>query len=169
MINIITGEINSGKTTALQTLYRHLQKGDGIALPKYYRDGEYCGQRILQLATGQAELFSLRQEHIPAGWTERYRLNNYYSFAEKGMFLAENICGKIIKEQINPVFMDEIGPLELQKQGFYAILGQMIYLKKDLYLVVRKSCLDDVLRLFAISSFYLLTVENRVIQSRIKV
>ncbi|MCX7615667.1 MAG: hypothetical protein N2Z65_07935 [Clostridiales bacterium] len=166
MINIITGEINSGKTTVLQSIYRHLNKGDGIALPKYFIDGRCSGQRIVQLSTGKTELFSHKSSAVPDGWVEKIRYDSY-SFSNKGMSFAEKVFERIIKEQISPAFVDEIGPLELRKDGFYRDLTKIISLQNELFIAVRSSCLSDVLQLFDIHTFCLLNVCSRLVENRV--
>lgn len=152
MINIITGEINSGKTTRLMNLFSKIGTGDGIALPKYFVEGQYAGQNIIHLSSGQSMLFSLKDDFIPDGWSEQARYMNY-SFSAEGLLFADRIFNEIIYKNLNPVFIDEIGPLELRKEGFFSALRQLLVLQKEIYITVRTSCLSDVLRLFNIKLY----------------
>jgi nucleoside-triphosphatase THEP1 len=165
MINIITGEIDSGKTTALLSIYRRLGRGDGVVLPKFYLGGRCLGQRIMRLSTKETTLFSIKFPYAPDLFDERLRLGEF-AFSDKGLKFAEMVLEEIIRKRINPVFIDEIGPLELMGDGFYNQLKKAVSLEGDLYISVRSRCLRDVLKLFDISSFCLLDVAGRLIQSR---
>jgi nucleoside-triphosphatase THEP1 len=149
MITIITGAINSGKTTQLLKIYNATRQGEGFALPKYYINGNYAGQKIVRLSNGNSTIFSLKESYIPPNWKEDFHYENY-SFSLEGMQFANHISDDIIRNHLNPVFIDEIGPLEIQKKGFYFIMRKMIICRKDLFLTVRSACIQDIIALFNI-------------------
>lgn len=155
MLTIITGSIDSGKTAKLISLYRMKKTGGGIALPKYYVNGQCAGQRIVRLSTGDSMIFSLKDPFIPDGFQARFRYSNY-SFSTEGFLFAKHVADEIMKDHISCVFWDEIGPLELNKKGFYSILCGFLADRKDLCTVVRDSCLQGFLRLFNITDYTLL-------------
>ncbi|MDP4145423.1 MAG: hypothetical protein Q8936_13220 [Bacillota bacterium] len=47
MLYIITGDINSGKTTKLLDIYNRLKRGDGFFNRKKYIDGHYMEQGFI--------------------------------------------------------------------------------------------------------------------------
>jgi nucleoside-triphosphatase THEP1 len=65
MIFIITGNINSGKSRFLLSLYRKNNMGDGFYNRKIFSDSTYIGQEIVQISTGISCPFSYRLDHIP--------------------------------------------------------------------------------------------------------
>lgn len=152
MVNIITGEINSGKTSRLLNLYGEINRGDGFYCRKNYIANRYAGQMIVRLTTGESSCFSFKQNFIPTGWDECYTYEDY-SFSRTGLIFANKIAMEIVKENIQPVFIDEIGPLELAGRGFHEILNQFLYLETNLYLVIRASCLKEVINKYQINTF----------------
>jgi len=152
MVNIITGEINSGKTSRLVKLYGEINRGDGFFCRKNYIANHYTGQMIVRLTTGESTCFSFKQDFIPPGWDEVYTFDDY-SFSRAGILFAQKVAMEIVQRNIQPVFIDEIGPLELMESGFHEILEQFLYLETNLYLVIRASCLLEVINKYHIAAF----------------
>lgn len=152
MIHIITGNINSGKTTRLLSIYNAKKQGDGFYSPKVFIDGHYAGQEIIRLSTGERKFFSFKTGFIPDGWDEEYHYQSY-SFSYNGFLFVRNIILDIIQNNIEPIFVDEIGPLELNEQGFYNILNLLLKTDKDMYITVRQSCVNDVINKFRFTNY----------------
>lgn len=154
MITILTGAVNSGKTTRLMSLYKKEKQGDGIALPKIHVKGQYVGQDILRLSTGASVPFSRVLPHLPKGWDEGERYQNY-SFSLGGITFGRAVLGEMIKSPVNPVFIDEIGPLELLGEGFYSVFYTLLSCQKDMVVTVRDSCLVGFLTKFELCDYRL--------------
>ena len=157
MVNIITGEINTGKTTKLLSLYSEKKLGDGFVTLKIYSNSRYIGQKLMRLSTGEETCFSFKDEYLPVGWDEECRYD-IYSFSKKGITFAENIIEDVIRRRLNPVFIDEIGPLELQCKGFYNVFYRSLSECKDIYFTVRTSSLDDVIIAFGIKDYDIIKI-----------
>lgn len=157
MVHIVTGSINSGKTTKLLSLYKELKTGDGFILPKVYIEGNYSGQQIVRLSTGASRPFSFKDGYIPICWNERYRYD-VYSFSEEGFDFASAIAQDIVSNNISPVFIDEIGPLELQEKGFFKILSQLLLESNTVYISVRQTHVENVVEKFTIVNYDLIKV-----------
>ncbi|MBW7571511.1 nucleoside-triphosphatase [Caproiciproducens faecalis] len=149
MMTVITGDINSGKTTVLINHYKINRQGDGFALPKFSIPGRAAGQKIMRLSTGEKKILSYSNGFEILNPSEAFRYKNYH-FTKNGIAFANKIAADIINNNTNPVYLDEIGPVELMKSGFYYIVLAMLDHKKDMFLVVRSTCLEDVLNLFHI-------------------
>ena len=147
MIRIVTGSIDSGKTTKLLALYRDLGTGDGFILPKVYVEGNYAGQEILQLSTGAKKPFSFKCGFIPAHWNEKDRYD-VYSFSREGFEFACAIFHDALRCRLFPVFLDEIGPLEMEGKGFHPLLSCMIMENIPGIIAVRESLLQAVIQRF---------------------
>ncbi len=155
MIYIVTGGINSGKTTKLLSLYREIKTGDGFILPKLYIGDSYAGQQIVRLSTGEGRPFSLKKDFIPAFWNEQYRYDNY-SFCREGFdFAFASIC-HIVDAGLSPIFIDEIGPLELEEKGFYCLLSKLLEHNDTLYISVRELLIAQVISKFSINNYTML-------------
>ena len=62
-----------------------------------------------------------------------------------GSVVGQEILAQSCRNHVSPLFIDEIGPLELGGQGFRDIFVSLIREEVELYVVVRKSCLDRVI------------------------
>lgn len=151
MINIITGSVNSGKTTKLINIYNSLGKGDGFFGRKIYKDGHYSGQEIVQVSSGESKIWSLRGKTLD-GWHQEYCCGAY-SFSKDGLQFADHIIKSLLQSDIEPIFIDEIGPLELQDKGFHSLFKNCVASNKELYVVVRKDCVKDVLDKYHVEQY----------------
>lgn len=150
MISIITGSVNSGKSTKLVSIYKSLGKGDGFFNRKIYSENLYIGQEIIRMSNGESMIWSLRGE-VPACWQEQYCYADF-SFSKAALKFAEEIVNSAIKSN-EIVFIDEIGPLELQNKGFHNLFKCCLIWNKQLYVVVRENCLGAVLRKYKIKNY----------------
>jgi nucleoside-triphosphatase THEP1 len=156
MVNIITGPVNSGKTSRLLSEYESRKKGDGFMLPKVFIGESYAGQHIVRLSSKEGIPFSYKRDFIPEHWNELYRLDNY-SFSKDGFSFAEKIIENIIKNSVSPVYLDELGPLELQEAGFYELFKRLLEKADMIYVCVRSSCLESIIDKFGITRFSVIT------------
>jgi nucleoside-triphosphatase THEP1 len=151
MIYIITGEINSGKSSYLLKLYNRNRIGDGFYNRKLFSDSNYIGQEIVKLSNGHSSPFSYKSGYLPMYWDELFTYQDY-SFSRSGLLF----CSEIIRSSLNnplPCYIDEIGPLELQEIGLYQEFIEILQTKKDIYVVIRNRCLSDVLLKFKIDEY----------------
>ena len=166
MITIITGSRGVGKTTLLLKLIEELKnKGkhpSGIMTPAVYNtNGDKVGFYILNVANG---------EQWELGRSDKFLGGPSYgpfSFSENGFAKANEILEKVLNESSEDVFLDEIGPLEMEKgYGFYPILSLIssFNINRNLYLIIRRSLIDGFIRKFLPNTEYRIveiTPENR--------
>jgi len=76
-----------------------------------------------------------------------------YSFSKEGLEFAENIINSLLSSGIEPIYIDEIGPLELHEKGFHELFKSCLSSRKELYVVIRKSCIKDVIEKYNIESY----------------
>lgn len=145
---IVTGEIGSGKTTLLRQLYE-AGGGDGILLPRLYCGGDWAGQRIKRLGQGEGGTFCLRERFLPAGWREGYRYRDC-SFALEGISYLERALTDILREGKQPVYLDEIGPMELAGGGMAPYLRRLLARDVAVVAAVRLGCAEAVRRAFSL-------------------
>lgn len=147
MVHLITGAVNRGKSTKLRLIYHNLQKGDGFYNRRIFREDSLMGQEIIRLATGESRLFSLRNEFIPESWVQECRYGAF-SFSKAGLEFGRKIIARSILNHLEPLFLDEIGPLELEGKGFCESFSNALVAKIEIYAVVRDSCLEAVIQKF---------------------
>jgi nucleoside-triphosphatase THEP1 len=136
MIYIVSGGINQGKTTKLISIYNEIKCGDGFINKKIFIKGMNAGQEIIRLSTGEGKNFSFRTEFIPKDWKEDCRCGPY-SISKEGLTFANGIVQDLLTNRIAPIFIDEIGPLELAGEGFYTIFSMLLKEDLDLYVAIR--------------------------------
>lgn len=157
MVHIVTGSINSGKTTKLLSLYQELKTGDGFILPKIFIQGNYAGQQIIRLSTGISRPFSFKKGYVPENWIEKYSFD-VYSFSREGFDFAFETIRDISKKNVSPIIIDEIGPLEIQGKGFYQLLSQLSTEDYSIYISVREPLLNNVIEKFILKNYEIINV-----------
>lgn len=98
MIHIITGDINTGKTTKMLELFKRHPRGDGFVCPKVFENDRFVRYDILHLKSGKKRPFAYPVENLPSNWDEQIRYGKY-TFSVQAFFFAEAIthmCLKII-------------------------------------------------------------------------
>jgi len=141
-IIIITGSVNSGKSQLLEKLADQERKNgalvSGIIAQAVFERGFKAGFDVLNVSTGKIRLLA----RISKTQDELFCAGKY-SFSEAGFIFAKQAILDFHKG--GAVFLDEIGPLELEGRGYAdclrTLLGSDI---ARLYLAVRNSCLPAV-------------------------
>lgn len=150
-ISIITGEINSGKTSFLEKQVLNRKDVGGILTPKIN------GKRFFKNISTQ-EIFEM--ETIASN-NQCIQIGNYF-FSKDGFEKANKILVDSV-HYLNLV-IDEIGPLEINEKGFFNTLLFLLQnnFKHHLILVVRKKLIDTVLQKFSIQnlSFEITDINN---------
>jgi nucleoside-triphosphatase THEP1 len=139
-ISIITGEINSGKTSFLEKQVFNRKDVGGILTPKIN------GKRFFKIIATQ-EIFEMETIALDS---QCLQIGNYF-FSKDGFEKANKILIDSV-HYLNLV-IDEIGPLEINEKGFYNTLLFLLQsnFKHHLILVVRKKLIDTVLQKFSIA------------------
>lgn len=152
-ITVISGEIDAGKTTRMEAIYREINRGDGFLSKKVFTTaGEFIGYELVRLSTSEKIPLAYKKEFIPGVFDEIYCRGPFH-FSREAFEWAEKVIDEILEQEITPIFIDEIGPLELQDQGFCDVLKKVLNYgeySKDIYLVVRNRCVHDVMDKFGI-------------------
>ena len=156
-ILIITGKINSGKSSKLEKIIRQLNSAGknikGFITKGIFTDSCKIGYNLIDISTGaEYHLASISSKNNFILKQGRFYFNEAV-FEEVNNKLIENFNGDVI------VF-DEIGHLELNKKGFYRSLNVcMKNFKGKLIIVVRGSLLENILSAFQIhNDDFILTV-----------
>lgn len=157
LVYIILGAVNSGKTTKLLSIYDEIHEGDGFVLKKVYREECFIGQWLERLSTQKGVPFSYKRTFLPANWDEAYRYHDY-SFSKRGLEFANKTVQEIITQKIEPVFIDEIGPLEIMGLGFADLFRQLLHTEKLIYVTVRDNCFLSVIDRFKLKDYFLVNI-----------
>ncbi len=148
-IYILSGEIHSGKTTAIINRIDGRNDVYGILSP------EIEGVRFFEDAHTNKRFKMIADIDEP----DVLQIGKY-TFSKAAFDKASAILREGLKQPSGLLIVDEIGPLELQQQGFYEVLKEVVAndnqdLKK--LLVVRQSLVDQVISFFKIINYTIVT------------
>jgi len=157
MINIICGDFDQGKSAKIRSIYTRDNNGDGFISQKIFMNSIFCGYNITRLSTGESVPLSLKTELYPLDMNPLYTCGSF-SFFKDGFSFASSIIDDIILNNTSPVFMDEIGPLELSGKGHYDSLIKILKTDKTIYITVRTRCVKDVISFFSLNKYALIRI-----------
>lgn len=147
-VYILTGNIQTGKTTALLNWCKQLNDVSGLATP--ILNGKRCFYNILT-----AESFAMEATENEINTLAIGR----FVFSQAAFDTANAILLQAIESQY--IVVDEIGPLELQQKGLYKSIEFLLKENKNnLLLVVRKKLVESVIEFFKLQQVSILTVDD---------
>lgn len=151
-IYILTGPVHSGKTTYLQKLILHRNDVCGILSPVIN------GKRVfLDIAT--KGIFDMQADD-----NEVSIKIGKYNFSQKAFDKASSIISNCWQQK-RLLIIDEVGPLELKKEGFYTTVCNAVAKKSDhkIILVIRDNLLHDVIDFFQLTQHSVFSVKDKII------
>lgn len=149
-IVVVSGEINIGKTTALQQWLstNHHYKITGFLTPKTLQE------RIFLKIDSNTYLKMLAEED------ELDSLNiGKYKFSISSFNDITNYTLKSLESKPDFVVLDEIGPLELKGLGFHELLTTLLGLDSNLILVIRNTLLEQIIQNYKLYIYDLEVIE----------
>ncbi len=157
MIYIICGEYNQGKTAKIKSIYLEQKEGDGFITQKIFRNSIFCGYEIVRLSTGETVTQSLKTELFPLDKKPLFAYGPF-SFCHYGFSFADSIIDDIINTETDPVFIDEIGPIELEGNGHHNCFTKILKTDRTIYFTVRKYSLEKVISFFSLKDYVLIKI-----------
>jgi nucleoside-triphosphatase THEP1 len=152
-LTIVTGPIDSGKTSWCRKLAAANPGCAGILLLKVYLHGERIGYDALRLPTGERIPFSRIGGHEPSDWHAGDRVGPF-SISAAALKAADAWLSEAATRPAD-VIIDEIGPLELGGGGLAAGLRALLAspLGQKLYVVIRRDCVEGACDHFGITGY----------------
>jgi len=150
MVTFIVGPVNSGKTTRMAALYKE-KGGDGVLCPKHMDNDIHLGYDLVHLSTGETIPFARFKNALPADWDEAFSFGPF-SFSAKAREKATHIIEKAIETGISPIYLDEIGPVELEERGFANLFRALINNDINTIVSVRDFLLNRIITFFEIKN-----------------
>jgi nucleoside-triphosphatase THEP1 len=134
-LTLLTGEVDSGKTSWCLSFLEAHPGYDGLLLKKVYQSGRRIGYDAVRISSGQTVPFSRLKGSSEQG---RNAANRWLVEA-----LDSSACGLIV---------DEIGPLEIEGGGLAEAVRFVLEngSSRSLILVVRRGCLELVIQRFSL-------------------
>ena len=149
MIHIVTGKMNSGKSTKLGSIYNELQKGDGFISVKRMHYDKVHGYEIMRLSSRAFHPLVIREEFSHESIDIACQIGPYL-FLLDTLKVVEQEINEMIENSISPIFLDEIGQLELYDQCFSKIFKKMVESGLEIYITVREDLVKQIIEKYNI-------------------
>lgn len=158
MLNIVTGRINSSKTTKISEIYKSLNAGDGFISLKNMNGNIVHSYDSLRLSNNDKRRLVIRDIYKDLDINVCCQIGPYL-FIKETVEYIEKTLEELIKEKKSPLFLDEIGLLELDNKCFHNIFVKMIESKLEIYVTIRKDLLTKILKKYKINEYFLIDVD----------
>jgi len=174
MVHIITGPMNSGKTTKMIEVYKFLNgqnpkdqspidyhrldmNSDGFISEKVMIGSHVKGYKAVQLSSGNKMDLMIREEDLinPVDQLIEAQIGPY-CMSKKAVNWIEICIKDMLGFSMKAIFLDEIGPLELDGLGFDLVLKKLLRSRCDVYITVRDQYLSDVIDRYGIEQYQLI-------------
>jgi nucleoside-triphosphatase len=158
MIYILTGDIRTGKTTALLDWSSRRNDVDGLLCP----DNENGKRYFLKVKTKEEFLLEVASDVID----QELVAVGPFQFLKSAFENANNfLLALSATTKSRYLILDELGKLELKNKGLHcgatALISNFIYNdSKHLILVIRESLLEEVLKHYKINVYSVLKKED---------
>jgi nucleoside-triphosphatase THEP1 len=155
---IVTGSVDSGKTSWCRELAAANPGCAGVMLLKVYMKGERIGYDALRLPAGDRLPFARVEGHEPSGWIVAQRVGPF-SISSAGLKAANAWLIEAARQPVD-IIVDEVGPLELAGGGFDPGLRVVLAspLQRKLYVTIRSDCVQAVCDRFGMASCRLVEI-----------
>jgi nucleoside-triphosphatase THEP1 len=150
-IYILTGEKHSGKTTRLLNAIQNRDNVYGILTP------DIDGQRFfMDIRTKELFPMEAQADEPNALVIGKYRFN------EQAFQKAIAILEEESKRGKGWLIIDEVGPLELKKSGFYNVILKLLRQHNEMKIVavIRNGLVEELTQLFGITNYTI--IENEL-------
>ena len=155
MITIVSGPIDSGKTTRLAKHFAEHGRGDGFLSEKFYQDGRVQGYLARRLSTHETWPWLLRDEFASTSFPKEARIGPFHANLET-LAVMEKAYAAMMEQGVSPIYLDEIGEWELSGQGFDSIFRKLLSSKGDLLVAVRKELVTQVIAHYGLKDYLIL-------------
>ncbi len=155
MVKIVTGKINSLKTTKMIELYEKDHLGDGFVSIKKMDKDKVHSYSVRRLSTKEEKLLIIRDEYNDEN-NEVLTSIGPYQFLDSTIKYVEEEIKTMIKNEVSTIYLDEIGILELEDKAFAKILRLLIKSDLDLIISVRENLVKAIIKKFGIKQYVIL-------------
>lgn len=167
MITIISGPINSGKTTLIEKHYHEHMAGsqikafsaDGFISNKIMDGKDVVKFQLRQLSTGYEMDFIIPFNQVRAEGVARKV--GTYALLEAPLKWANACLKDMIGYKTAPIYLDEIGQVELEGGGFDPIFRKLLNSKLELTITIRDSLVESVIKHYDIKDYKIIKAGER--------
>jgi len=155
-IFLISGIFDSGKTSRMIEIFNDLPKGkaEGFACVKIYNNqNDAVGYVMRRLSTNEDRTFIIDKKFYGDTFEHTFDYERFVFSKSVLNYVSDVIENAMQDSNINSLFLDEIGKLELLDLGFSELLKKMIRSDKDLYLCVNERHIGEISNKFGIKQY----------------
>lgn len=165
MIRVISGAVNSGKTSLLLKETAALSCCGGFLSPKVFRENQCIGYDLHFLRSGEQLPFIRKSSCCDPGEDLEEQLGDF-GFYRSGFEAARRELKALSREDpAIPVFIDELGPVELYGGGYIQEVQNILPFFQELTLCIRTKIRFEMIKELNISKYILIYIrENSILQ-----
>lgn len=153
MVTIITGEKNTGKSTFLEHWYDLSSKGIGFCSRKFITDeGEFGGYNLVFFPGKEQHLF-IRLVTAADRCDPDKIIKGRFAFSRKAIEAARLHIETVRLSASAPLWIDEIGALELAGEGFDSLFSYLLLHYKDIRVIFRKNLVNKLIDRYGLTSY----------------
>ena len=154
---LITGDINTGKSTKTYAYSKHFPNADGFISIKSMSGIDVNKYDLVQLSTKDSIVLAYKDPFYQHQFESNQTLGEYH-FNDSAFQWAEKLVDEWIAGNVHPIFIDEVGMLEIQGNGFYPIIKKLIEIKRDCYFTIREAFIPNFTEKFQLITYSILTL-----------
>ena len=159
MIHIVTGKINQGKTTWLQKHFSNHQLGSGLLSIKLWKDDDIYGYKAHLLPSGEEIPLLIHQRHYHDEFKNGAMIGPYHYSVTNFDFINHH-CLTQLEQGHGPIYLDEIGMLELSGYGLDPIMKEVVKTQTEAYISVRHDLVSKVVAHYQIDDYEIIDVKE---------
>jgi len=157
---ILTGAVGEGKTTTLLKIIGFFNEKEiaasGIYSPRVIENDTTIGYDVVDIASNQRKIF-LRKTN-----DESLSRIGKYSIFEEGLLFGNNALSTNNNRNTQIIIIDEVGALELNKQGWAASIDNLVQASDcHLLLAVRDSLAEQVIHKWNFRNCYVYHIKDQ--------
>ncbi|HOY67132.1 MAG TPA: nucleoside-triphosphatase [Candidatus Ozemobacteraceae bacterium] len=159
LLTLLVGPIDSGKTSFLRRWYQTWQWGDGVLSAKRFVGSRVIGYDLERLSTGEICPWARVTGEEPNGW-QTWLAVGPFRMRREGFCFVEKAVDAVLAARQGPMILDEVGPLELEGEGFAPLLQRLLAGHQPTLAVIREFCLSEFLDRFPTESSRIVRLQN---------
>ncbi len=121
----------------MRQLYEQNRLGDGFIAIKNMVHDTVHSYDAMQLSTGEKHLLIKRKTFFEDDFTVGCQIGPYL-FNESTLFHIKNTVETLLKNKVSPIYLDEIGVLELENKGLHTTVDMLVKSNTALVLSMRE-------------------------------
>jgi nucleoside-triphosphatase THEP1 len=137
------------------SLYNQHHLGDGFVALKKMDKEKIVGFDCLHLSTQKIFPYAIHDYYYNNQFQTTTILGPYH-FNEDTLLMIEKTFDELISLNISPLYLDEVGQLELNNQGNAKILQKLIDHHCELYLSIREEFIEKFVQKYHLNEYQII-------------